>query len=42
MRVKLARTRELDQKTMAAFQRERQRIDALVAKAPGNSRVDLN
>jgi murein DD-endopeptidase MepM/ murein hydrolase activator NlpD len=42
LRVKLARTRELDQKTMAAFQRERQRIEALMTKAPGNVRTEAN
>jgi murein DD-endopeptidase MepM/ murein hydrolase activator NlpD len=42
LRVKLARTRELDQRTMAAFQRERQRIESLMAKAPGNNRTQAN
>ncbi len=39
MRVKLARTRELDGKMSASFKRERDRIDALEAKAPGATRV---
>ncbi len=39
MRVKLARTRELDGRAIAAFKRERERIDGLIAKAPGATRV---
>ena len=39
MRVKLARTRELDGREVAAFKRERDRIDGLIAKAPGATRV---
>jgi murein DD-endopeptidase MepM/ murein hydrolase activator NlpD len=34
MRVKLARTRELDNRMVAVFKRERDRIDGLIAKAP--------
>lgn len=34
MRVKLARTREFDGRMLANFKRERERIDALVQKAP--------
>jgi hypothetical protein len=39
MRVKLARTRELDGRMIALFKRERDRIDGLIAKAPGATRV---
>ena len=39
MRVKLARTRELDGRMVALFKRERERIDGLIAKAPGVTRV---
>lgn len=39
MRVKLARTREMDGKTLAEFKRERDRIDSLMAKAPNATRV---
>ena len=39
MRVKLARTRELDGKMVAGFKRERERIDGLIAKTPGITRV---
>ena len=39
MRVKLARTREMDGKMLADFKRERDRIDALMAKAPNGTRV---
>ena len=39
MRVKLARTREMDGKMLADFKRERDRIDALMAKAPNATRV---
>lgn len=37
MRVKLARTREFDGPMLADFKRERDRIDALVARAPNSS-----
>jgi murein DD-endopeptidase MepM/ murein hydrolase activator NlpD len=39
MRVKLARTREFDGRLLADFKRERDRIDALMAKAPNNPHV---
>jgi murein DD-endopeptidase MepM/ murein hydrolase activator NlpD len=39
MRVKLARTRELDGKQIQFFRRERDRIDSLIAKAPGATQV---
>ncbi len=39
MRVKLARTREFDGRLLAEFKRERDRIDALMAKAPNNTKV---
>ena len=39
MRVKLARTRELDGRLIANFRRERDRIEGLIAKAPGATRV---
>lgn len=39
MRVKLARTRELDQRMVVSFKRERDRIDGLIAKAPNATRV---
>lgn len=39
MRVKLARTREFDGRLLADFKRERDRIEALMAKAPNNPRV---
>ncbi len=39
MRVKLARTRELDGRMNGLFKRERERIDGLIAKAPGATRV---
>ncbi len=47
MRVKLARTREMDGKLLADFKRERDRIDALMAgapnaAAPGNDRRASN
>jgi murein DD-endopeptidase MepM/ murein hydrolase activator NlpD len=35
MAIKLARTREFDGKMLAAFKRERDRIDQLMAQAPG-------
>ena len=34
MAIKLARTREFDGKMLAAFKRERDRIDQLMAQAP--------
>jgi murein DD-endopeptidase MepM/ murein hydrolase activator NlpD len=37
MRVKLARTREFDGKMLADFKRERDRIEALVARAPNGA-----
>lgn len=39
MRVKLARTREMDGKMLAEFRRERDRIDSIRAKAPNATRV---
>lgn len=39
MRVKLARTRQFDGKMLSEFKRERDRIDALMAKAPNATRV---
>ena len=40
MRVKLARTREIEGRLLAEFKRERDRIDALLAKAsPASTRV---
>ena len=39
LRVKLARTRELDGRMSSNFRRERDRIDGLLAKAPGAARV---
>ncbi len=39
MRVKLARTRQFDGKLLVAFKRERDRIDALMAKAPNATRL---
>ncbi len=39
MRVKLARTRQFDGKTLLDFKRERDRIDGLMAKAPNATRV---
>lgn len=39
MRVKLARTREFDGRMLANFKRERERIDALVMKAPNADRI---
>ena len=39
MRVKLARTRELDGRMISLFRRERERIDGLIARAPGATRV---
>ena len=39
LRVKLARTRELDARLLASFRKERERIDGLLAKAPNATRV---
>ena len=39
MRVKLARTREIEGRMLAEFKRERDRVDSLMAKAPNNSKV---
>jgi murein DD-endopeptidase MepM/ murein hydrolase activator NlpD len=39
MRVKLARTREFDGRMLADFKRERDQIDALVARAPNGASV---
>ena len=39
MRVKLARTREMDGKMLAEFKRERDRIESIMAKAPNATRV---
>ena len=39
MRVKLARTRQIDGKALSDFKRERDRIDGLMAKAPNATRV---
>jgi murein DD-endopeptidase MepM/ murein hydrolase activator NlpD len=39
MRVKLARTREIEGKLLTEFKRERDRIDGLIAKAPNGTRV---
>ena len=40
MRVKLARTREIEGRLLAEFKRERDRIDGLIAKAsPAGTRV---
>lgn len=39
MRVKLARTRQFDGRLLSDFKRERDRIDALMAKAPNATRV---
>ena len=36
MRVKLARTREIEGRMLGEFKRERDRIDSLMAKAPNN------
>ncbi|MCX7899285.1 MAG: M23 family metallopeptidase [Methylocystis sp.] len=38
MRVKLARTREIEGRMLAEFKRERDRIDALMAKAPNSNK----
>jgi murein DD-endopeptidase MepM/ murein hydrolase activator NlpD len=42
LRVKLARTRELDTRMLASFRKERSRIDGLIAKAPNAARVASN
>ena len=42
MRVKLARTRELDTRMLASFKKERSRIDGLIAKAPNAARAPNN
>jgi murein DD-endopeptidase MepM/ murein hydrolase activator NlpD len=39
MRVKLARTREFDGRLLSEFKKERDRIDALMAKAPNNPKL---
>lgn len=39
MRVKLARTREIDGRLLAEFRKERDRIDGLMAKAPNNPKL---
>ena len=39
LRVKLARTRELDGRMITSFKRERERIEDLIGKAPGAARV---
>jgi murein DD-endopeptidase MepM/ murein hydrolase activator NlpD len=39
MRVKLARTRQIDGQSLAEFKHERDRIDGLMAKAPNATRV---
>ncbi len=39
LRVKLARTRELDARMLANFKKERDRIDGLIAKAPNATRL---
>jgi len=39
LRVKLARTRELDSRMLANFKKERDRIEGLIAKAPNATRV---
>ncbi|MGP0107157.1 M23 family metallopeptidase, partial [Rhodoblastus sp.] len=39
MRVKLARTREIDSQELPIFERERDQIDSLMAKAPSAARV---
>ena len=42
MRVKLARTRELDTRMLTSFKKERNRIDGLIAKAPNATRASSN
>ena len=39
LRVRLARTRELDNRMLTSFKKERDRIDGLIAKAPNAQRV---
>lgn len=39
MRVKLARTREIEGRLLAEFKRERDRIDSLMARAPNSSKI---
>ena len=39
MRIKLTRTKEFDGRMLAAFKRERERIDGLMGKAPNAARV---
>lgn len=39
MRVKLARTREIEGRMLVDFKRERDRIDSLMAKAPNSSKI---
>ncbi|KAF2989071.1 M23 family metallopeptidase [Methylocystis sp. MJC1] len=39
MRVKLARTREIEGRMLADFKRERDRVDSLMAKAPNSNKV---
>lgn len=39
MRVKLARTREIEGRMLADFKKERDRIDSLMAKAPNNAKL---
>ncbi|QGM96135.1 M23 family metallopeptidase [Methylocystis parvus] len=39
MRVKLARTREIEGRMLVEFKRERDRIDSLMAKAPNSNKV---
>lgn len=41
MRVKLARTREIDGRMLLDFKRDRDRIDGLMAKAPNNNTAKL-
>ena len=41
MRVKLARTREIDGRMLLDFKRDRDRIDGLMAKAPNNNAAKL-
>jgi murein DD-endopeptidase MepM/ murein hydrolase activator NlpD len=39
LRIRLARTKELNGRQVADFKRERERIDSLMAKAPNATRV---
>jgi len=39
MRVKLARTREIEGRMLMEFKKERDRIDSLMAKAPNNAKI---